>query len=147
MKRKTSVILLLIGLLLSYTAYSKGYVSLTLEEKYEDAKLVLTDLAVLIEAFVENMDESDHPEEVAKVLDTFTESMKELVPKISEIRKKNPELSDEETHPEELKAVLQRVDKDFQQMMKAYAKVNANMEDPVVKEADARYKKVMSGLR
>lgn len=147
MKRKTSVILLLIGLLLSYTAYSKGYLPLTQEEKYEDAKLVLTDLAVLIEAFVENMDKSDHPEEVAKVLDTFTESMKELVPKISEIRKKYPELSNEETHPEELNAVLQRVDKDFQQMMKAYAKVNANMEDPVVKEADARYKKVMSSLR
>jgi hypothetical protein len=147
MKRKTSVILLFIGLLLSYGAYSYGNVFFPQEKKYEDAKMVLTDLAVLIEAFVGNMGEVDQPEDIAKVLDTFAESMKELVPEIRGIRNKYPELGSEETHPEELKPLLQRVDKDFQEMMKAYAKVNANIEDPAVKDADAKYKEVMSGLR
>jgi hypothetical protein len=45
-----------------------------------------------------------------------------------------------------LKPLLQRVDKDFQEMMKAYAKVNANIEDPAVKEADTKFKEVMSSL-
>jgi len=115
-------------------------------EKYEDAKAVLTDLAVLTEAFVENMDQVDEPKDVAKALDAFAESMKELVPRINEIRKKYPELDDEDTHPEELKPLLQRVDKDFQMMMKAYTKVNANIEDPAVEEADAKFKEVMSAL-
>jgi Ca2+-binding EF-hand superfamily protein len=116
------------------------------EDKYEDAKPILTDLAVLIETFVENMNQVDQPKDVAKILDTFAEDMKGLVPKINEVREKYPELDDEDTHPEELKSLLQRVDKDFQEMMKSYAKVNANLSDPAVKEADTKFKDVMSAL-
>ncbi len=145
--KRTLFIFLLIGLLFSSGIHSFGYKNTLQDEKYEDAKLVLTDLAVLIEAFVENMNQVDQPKDVAKVLNTFSDSMKELVPKINEIREKYPELKTEDTHPEELKPLLQRIDKDFQDMMKAYAKVKGHMEDPAVKEADAKYKEVMSGLR
>lgn len=146
MKRKTSVVLLFIGLLLSYGEYSKGNVSFSQEENYEDAKLVLKVLAVSIEDFVENMNKVDQPEDIAKVLDNFAESMKGLVPKFNEIIEKYPEFKEEDTHPEELKPLFQRIDKDFQEMMKVYGKVNANIDDPAVKEADKKYKEVMSRL-
>jgi uncharacterized coiled-coil DUF342 family protein len=145
--KQTILIFLLFGLLFTNSILSFGHECPVGDEKYEDAKLVLTDLAVLIEAFVENMNQVDQSKDVAKVLDTFAESMKSLVPKINEIREKYPELNNEDTHPEELKPLLQRIDKDFQEMMKAYAKVKEHMEDPAVQEADAKYKEVMSGLR
>ena len=116
------------------------------EDKYEDAKPVLTDLAVMIEAFVENMSQADKPEDVAKILDTFAEDMKGLIPLINTIRKKYPELDDEDTHPEELKPLLQRIDEDFRELMKSYAKVNEHLSDPAVKDADTKFKEVMSAL-
>jgi hypothetical protein len=145
--KRTIFVCLLVGSLFSNSMASFGFRSPSLDEKYEDAKMVLTDLAFVIEAFVENMNEADRPEDVAKVLDTFSDTMIELVPKINEIREKYPELKKEDTHPEELKPLLQRIDKDFQEMIKAYAKVKENMENPAVQEADAKYKEVMSGLR
>jgi hypothetical protein len=42
--------------------------------------------------------------------------------------------------------VLQRIDKGFPEMMKGYAKVIENIEDPAVKEADKKYKEVMANL-
>ena len=115
-------------------------------EDYKDAKLVLTNLADLVEAFVENMNQAEKPEDVAKLLNAFAENMKGLVPKINTIREKYPELDNEDTHPEELKSLMERIDKDFQEMMKSYAKVNDNLSDPAVKEADEKFKEVMSAL-
>ncbi len=93
------------------------------------------------------MNQIEQSKDVAEVLDSFAEHMKQLIPKINEIRGKYPELETEDTHPEELKSLLQRIDKDFQEMLKAYAKVREHMENPAVQEADAKYKDVMSGLR
>ncbi|UCE42865.1 MAG: hypothetical protein JSV17_07925 [Candidatus Aminicenantes bacterium] len=144
--KRTILIFLLAGLLFSTGIQSHGENKITQNEKYEDAKIVLTDLAVLVEGFVENMNKADQPKDIANVLNKFTDSMKGLLPKINEIREKYPELNKEDTHPEELKPLLQRIDKDFQEMMKAYAKVISNIEDPAVKEADTKYKEVMSSL-
>ncbi|MFC2165794.1 hypothetical protein ACFLT2_12475 [Acidobacteriota bacterium] len=116
------------------------------ETKYADAKKVLENLAGLIETFVQDMDQAENAKTVAQVLDGFAEAMKELLPKINEIREKYPELDNQDTHPEELKPLLQRVDKDFQAMMNSYSKVNKHLEDPAVKAADEKYKEVMSSL-
>lgn len=144
--KRTILSLALAGLLLSTGIQSFGSEKINGDEKYEDAKVVLTDLAVLVEGFTGNMNEAEEAEEIARVLNKFTESMEGLVPKINEIRKKYPELDSEDTHPEELKPLLQRVDKGFQGMMGAYAKVNANIEDPAVMEADTKFKEVMASL-
>lgn len=143
---KRSILLFLLAGFLFVNSIPSYCHEATEGEKYEDAKLVLTDLAVLVEAFVENMNQAEKPEDVAKVLETFAENMKGLVPKINEIREKYPELDNEDTHPEELKSLLERIDKDFQEMMKSYAKVNAHLSDPAVKEADTKFKEVMSAL-
>jgi hypothetical protein len=144
--KRTLLIFLLTGLLFSTGIQSFGDENAKGNKNYEDAKLVLTDLAVLIEGFVENMNQANQPKDVAKVLDIFSDSMKDLIIKINEIRKKYPELRTEDTHPEELKPLLQRIDKDFPEMMKAYAKVIENIADPAVKEADKKYKEIMSNL-
>jgi len=117
------------------------------ETKYTDAKQVLESLAESLEKFVSDMAAAETADPIAKALDTFTESMETLVPRINEIGDKYPEIKNEDTHPEALKPLLGRVTSDFQQMMKAYAKVMENSEDPAVKQADDRYKQVMSGLR
>ncbi len=145
--KRILLILFLFGLLLLIGIQSFGDSNANRDEKYEDAKSVLTELAVLLEAFVENMNRIEQSKDVAEVLDSFAEHMKQLIPKINEIRGKYPELETEDTHPEELKSLLQRIDKDFQEMLKAYAKVREHMENPAVQEADAKYKDVMSGLR
>jgi uncharacterized UPF0160 family protein len=116
------------------------------ETKYADAKKVLENLANLIETFVTDMDQADNAKNVAEVLDGFAEAMKELLPKIAEIREKYPELDNEDTHPQELKSLLQRIDEDFQSMMKSYGKVKEHLEDPAVKAAEAKYNEVMSEL-
>ena len=144
--KRSILIFLLLGLLFSNGIQSFGDEKAKGNKNFEDAKLVLTDLAVLIEGFVENMNKADQPKEVANVLDIFSETMKELIIKINEIRKKYPELKTEDTHPEELRPVLQRIDKDFSEMMKAYTKVFENIADPAVKEADKKYKEVMDSL-
>lgn len=145
--KRTLLIFLLIGILFSSGTHSFGYKNTIREEKYEDAKPVLTDLAVVIEVFVENIGQVDQPKDVANVLNTFSDSMNDLVPKINGIREKYPELKTEDTHPEELKPLLQRIDQDFQELIKSYAKVKEHIEDPAVREADAKYKEAMSGLR
>lgn len=134
------------GLFFSIGIPSFSHVSVSGGEKYEDARVVLTELAVLLEGFVVSMNEAEKPDDIARVLYKFTEAIEGMLPDIDEIRKKYPELNDEETHPEELKPLVQRIDKDFQAMMKAYVKVNANLEDPVVKEADTKFKEVMASL-
>lgn len=136
-----------LSLLLVFTGVFSFGDSISHEEtKYADAKKVLENLAGLIETFVKDMDQAEKSMSVAQVLDGFAEAMKELLPKISKIREKYPELDNQDTHPEELKPLLERIDKDFRAMMKSYGKVNEHIEDPAVKAADEKYKEVMSGL-
>lgn len=104
--KRTILLFLLAGLILSTGVQSFADENIDGNEKYEDAKLVLTDLAVLIEGFVQKMNAAEEPEEIAIVLNKFTESMQDLIPKINEMRKKYPELENEDTHPEELKPLL-----------------------------------------
>ena len=115
--------------------------------KYADAKEVLGKLADALERFIEKMDAAEGTDAIVECLDAFTASMTELVPGLTGIREKYPELKDESTHPEELKPLLQRVNTDFAGMMKAYGKVKENLDDPSVKASDDKYKEVMSKLK
>lgn len=144
--RKIAVATSLIAIVVFTGAFSFGKRLSPEETKYTDAKKVLENLAGLIETFVTEMDKADNAKNIAGVLDGFAEAMKELLPKIIEIREKYPELDNEDTHPQELKPLLERIDKAFQAMMKSYGKVKQHLEDPEVKAADEKYKEVMSGL-
>lgn len=115
--------------------------------KYADAKAILEKLASALELFAQDMNAAENTTAIAECLEVFTASMTELVPGLTGIREKYPELKDETTHPEELKPLLHRVDKDFVEMMKAYGKVKENLDDPSVKASDDKYKEVMSKLK
>lgn len=58
-----------------------------------------------------------------------------------------PELTDEKTHPEQLEPILSKINEGFLGMMKAYGRITAAIEDPVVREADRRYREAMAGLK
>jgi hypothetical protein len=140
-------LLALLGLSLAL-AFAAGTPAYAQEgNKYDDARQVLEILAESLEKFVADMTESETAEPIAKALNAFTASMQTLVPKINEIGDKYPEIKNEDTHPEALKPLLARIDTDFRQMMKAYAKVIENSQDPAVKQADDKYKQVMTGLK
>ena len=119
----------------------------TRAEPYADAKAVLEPFAGALETFVARMEEAATAAAVAAAVNALADEMARLIPELNAIRAKYPELADERTHPEELKPLLARIDKDFQNLMKAYHKVGEYREDPAVQAADARYREVMSGLK
>lgn len=115
--------------------------------KYAEARKILEPLAEQLEKFVENMNNAEDAPAVAQALNTLSEAMKELAPKLKEMVEKNPELKNEATHPEELKPLFKRIEKGFQEMMKAFAKVEQYKEDPAVQEALKKYQEVMASMK
>jgi hypothetical protein len=116
-------------------------------EPYADAKLTLEKFSDTLGTFGTDMEKADSNEAMTACLNRLTESMKTLVPAIKAMNKKYPELAQESTHPEPLRPLLKKVDKGLQGLLKGYQRIAAQLSDPVLKEADKKYREVMAGLK
>ncbi len=115
--------------------------------RYAEARQTLEELSAALATFVTGMEKATGNEAMAACLNGLTGAMKPLVPRIKAMNERHPELASEATHPEELKPLLEKVDKGFQGLIKAYARIAAGLEDPVLRDADQRYREVMTGLK
>jgi hypothetical protein len=137
---KTIVLFALVVLLLfAGVVYSSG--------KYAEIKPFIEKMAVSFETFIIGMEKAENPDAVVTALDTFTEVMKKLAPKMKEILEIYPELKDEKTHPEELKPLLKKMDELGKKMFGVMGKIQQFANDPKVKEANKRFLEAMAAMR
>ena len=114
--------------------------------KYSDAKPVIEEMAVSFEKFIVGLEKAADADSVAAALDSYSNVVVKLAPKVKTVMKKYPELKDETTHPEELKPLLRKMDDLTKRMAGLFGKIGQYSEDPKVKAALERWEKTMGLL-
>jgi predicted nucleic acid-binding Zn-ribbon protein len=114
--------------------------------KYTEIKPLIEKMAVSLEKFITGMEKAENADAVVAELDTLTEVMKKLAPKMREIVKKYPELKDERTHPEELKPLLKNMDELGKKLFGVMGKIQQFANEPKVKEANERFMEAMAAM-
>ncbi len=115
--------------------------------KYSDAKKVTNEYADAMDDFVTAINKSNNASEVAKAMDSFTDKMAKIAPKLKEIEKKYPELQNMSTPPKELEESKKRMEEVSQKYTSSMMKLVQYVNDPQVQKAQERMSQVMQKLQ
>lgn len=114
--------------------------------KYDEVVPLMDKVVKGLEKFVNDLEKAGSAAAVAAALDSYSDFMIKIGPKLKELSKKYPELDKEENTPEELKPFKEKIDKLTIKLAGLYAKINQYMKDPVVEKAFKRWDEVMKTL-
>ncbi|MBN1938090.1 MAG: hypothetical protein JW843_00790 [Candidatus Aminicenantes bacterium] len=115
--------------------------------KYAEVGPVMDKFVVVNEKFLEALEKAASADDVVKAMDEITAATKEIAPKMKAIEEKFPEFKNMEEPPAELKPFNDRIMAMMGRMMGAMEKIAPFMEDPKVKEAQARYEEAQNLIR
>ena len=113
--------------------------------KYEDVKNVNTEFIKQTENYLDNLEKSDNPADVAKAMNNYADEMEKIWPEMQKIAEKYPELKDGENVPDELKDSQKQAEAMGKKMASAFRKIMPHMSDPEVQKAQQRLSSVMTG--
>ncbi|MEJ2037913.1 MAG: hypothetical protein P8X55_03135 [Desulfosarcinaceae bacterium] len=118
-------------------------------DKYADAKSLLKDQANAAESYVTGLEKAGNADEVAKVINKYTDDMKGLIPRIKAFREKYPELTSSataESVPEDVKVEMQRVKEASGKIQSATMNLMKYMLEPKVQQAFQRMGKELGAM-
>lgn len=150
--RKIMILSLAVFLLVGLTACKKGEKAAAAADpyaalgKYAEVGPVMDEFIGSNEKFIESLDKAASADDVASALDAVTEKLNKLGPQMKAIGEKFPEFKTQENPPAELKPFMDRLGAMMGKMMGALGKAAPYMEDPKVKEAQARYDAAMAAM-
>ena len=116
---------------------------------YSEFKLLMEKVVMSLEKLTAGLEEAEDADDVAAALDSYTNDILPLAPKMKELIKKYPELrelQDENTCPEELRPVMKKIDKLGKRMVGGLVKIQEYANDAKVKAAQIRWLKAMAAL-
>lgn len=104
--------------------------------EYAGVEDVIKDQADITEAYVTGLEKAKSAEDVAKVINEFTEDMKALIPKIQAFQEKHPAIwQGGDEVPEKIKAQQKRLEEASTKIQGAFMNMMTYMMDPKVQEA------------
>ena len=110
-------------------------------DKYADAKSLMKDQVGVTEDYVNGLEKAGSADEVAEVIDKYTDDMKALMPRIKAFHEKYPELSSfsaSNDTPDDVKAEMQRLTEAMGKIQSATMKLMQYMMDPKVQQSFRR---------
>lgn len=110
-----------------------------------EAKSLMKKQVVVMEAYVDGLEEAQSAEDMVKAIDRYTAGMKELIPKLQEFQKKYPDY-EKGVIPGELEEDLKRVEQASDRLPAAMMNSMQYMMDQRVQEAMARMANELGGL-
>ncbi len=132
-------ICMLAGLLIAFQACGGG----------NDPKSVMGDYLTIMDGYIGDMEKSETAEQVAEATNNCADRMEAIVPRMKAMMEAHPELKDMrgENVPEEFSEYSEKIKSMGPRMMGLMGKLMQYGNDPVVKEANQRFQKVMSSLK
>lgn len=114
--------------------------------KYSDAEKVYTEFADAVETYIQALEKADDGDAVADAINTFSDKIETLAPRMKEINDKYPELKDPDNIPEKLKPIKERSDQMAKQMPGTFMKAMQYVNEEKVKVAFERLGQVMASI-
>jgi len=111
--------------------------------KYDEVVSLMDKMVKGLEKFVNDLEKAGSAAAVAAALDSYSDFMIKISPKVKELSQKFPELDNEENTPEELKPSKETMDKLTQKLAGLYAKIQQYLKDPIVEKAYKRWNEVL----
>jgi len=149
--RKTMILGLALCLIVGITACKKGgeagadaYAALG---KYAEIGPVMDKFIGVNEDYIAALAKAASADDVAAAMNTVTEKMAELAPKMKAIGEKFPEFKTQDNPPAEMKPFNDRIEAMMGKMMEAMGKVAPFMQDPKVVAAQEKYSQVMGEMK
>jgi hypothetical protein len=97
---------------------------------------IVTDQADITEAYVAGLEKAQSAEDMAEVINEFTDGMKTLIPKIKTFQEAHPEFwTGGEEVPEKIKVQQERLEAASTKIQGAFMNMMTYMMDPKVQEA------------
>lgn len=116
--------------------------------EYGEIEDIISDQAEITEAYVTGLEEAKSAEEVANVINDFTDGMKKLIPKIKNYQETHPEIwVGGEDVPEKIKVQQERLEEASDKIKGAFMNMMAYMMDPKVQEAMTNMSTELSKLQ
>ena len=116
--------------------------------EYGDIEEIISDQAKITEAYVTGLEEAKSAEDVADVINDFTDGMKDLIPKIKTYQETHPEIwLGGEDIPDNIKAQQERLEEISGKIQSSFMKLITYMSDPKVQEALTNMGTEMSKLQ
>ena len=111
-------------------------------------KSVMNDYFNVLEDYLNGMEKADSADDIVGVIETFSNKMKALSPRMKTIMEKHPELKGMKGGklPEEYKELNDRMQKMMPRMMGIFGKMMKYGNDPKVKEAQKKFQEAMSSF-
>jgi len=104
--------------------------------EYGEIEDIISDQAKVTENYVNGLEKAESAEEVAAVINDFTDGMKKLIPRIKTYQETHPEIwLGGEDVPEKIKAQQKRLEEASGKIQGAFMNMMAYMMDPKVREA------------
>ena len=107
-------------------------------DKYADARSLMEDQTRVTEDYVNGLEKADSAEAAARVIDDFTDGMKELMPRIKAFQEQYPELAGQSAPadaPRDVQEGMQRLQEASARIQSATMKMMKFMLDPKVQQA------------
>ena len=115
-----------------------------------DAKSVMRDYLDATKSFVESLKNANDAPVVVTALNSYSDKMEKLVPKMKALSEKYPELKTmgkDGKLPEAFKEFEAEMKEVMAGMMGSFANIGKFAQDPKVMEANKRFMKVMSAMK
>lgn len=137
--KKLFSILTIIGLFLILSACGGG----------DTPESVMNDYFDLMDNYLDDMEKANSADDIVSVIETFSNKMKALAPRMKAIMEKHPELKGMKGGklPEEYKELNDRMQKLMPRLIGVFGKMMKYGNDPKVKEAQKKFQKAMSSFK
>ena len=116
-------------------------------KKYDDARIVIEAFTEITICYIKGLDSATTANAVATALNTYCDDLEPMIPKMKAIEKKYSKEIKGKEPPPELKPALDKFKKAFSQLFNVTSKVMKHGNDLAVKEANERYKQLMSQMK
>ncbi len=111
-----------------------------------EVKSIMNKQADITENYVNGLEGAQDSDDVVKVIEQYTESMKKLIPELKEFQKNHPEFQQGKM-PEAVQADVERIKALSEKIPQAMMKVAGYMQDSKVQEAMVRMGQEMRELQ
>ncbi len=111
---------------------------------YNDAKKTMVKQTLIFENYINSMDKVESADDLIKAINTFSESMNDVIPELNKIAEKYPELATQSEPPKELKEEYDRIATFSEKISATMMKNMKYLSDPKVQKAIQEQARVMT---
>jgi biopolymer transport protein ExbB/TolQ len=114
----------------------------------DDPKAVMNEFVDVAENFANKMESASTADDVAAALNTYSDEMEKLIPRMKELQEKHPELMNMKEAPEGYEEISERMEKVMTKFMTSMMqKLPQYQNEDVVKDALERFQQVSMQMK